>query len=311
MSQKKQTQNYSANYFVPIDRQSLTDVIPHGNQIAYSSNLFIRYELSNVNQLSGVSPTVAFITGGIPGVIIGKLFNSLTKSISGLRGSYYTDALFTSEGVAINLPTFEFNSKSKRYKKVSPSPHFISWNHISLYKNGEMLISSVFKSKFNFIEDFETKENFNNRILSFYDFIVSKRKGYTKKCIEHAQSALEANNKEEALEWIEKGFKSNVNRSEFDYSEELSSLKGGLKQEEINKKLKLIEDIDNYIINYLKSNSGRAFTAESMMKRFVNELNNREWKEYLAENLNGELNKLVFAGDIKSNQHQGQTFYLG
>jgi hypothetical protein len=46
------------------------------------------------------------------------------------------------------------------------------------------------------------------------------------------------------------------------------------------------------------------------MKRIVNELDNQEWKQYLTENLNGVLTKLLFAGRIKSNEYQGQTFYL-
>lgn len=321
MSQDKQDQDYSSNYFVPIDRQSLGDIIPHDNQILYSSSLYIHYKITNVNQLPKSNPramywlfrgfggsSAAGFLAGLTGVMIGKLFDSII--LRDLRGSYYTDALFAPEGVALNLPTFEYKEKKNRYKKQAPSPHFIFWNDISLRKNGEMYIYSIFESKFNFLHEFETEENFNNRLTNFYDYILNIREAYTMECIKNAQSALGMGDKGSALEWIERGLKSNVFRSELDHIEELSSLKGEIKKEERDQKLALVEEVDNYIVNYLRKNTGKAFTPESMMKRIVNELDNREWKQYLAENLNGVLTKLLFAGRIKSNEYQGQTFYL-
>ena len=118
------------------------------------------------------------------------------------------------------------------------------------------------------------------------------------------------NDNRKALELIERGLKSNVYRSEFDYFDELSSVKAQIVKEKTENKRKMVEEIDKFLVKYLQSNTGKAFTAKSIMKGLADELDNREWLEYLGKNLEGVLNRLTFTGAIKSNQHLGGIFFF-
>lgn len=308
MPQDKTGQNYAANYHVPINRESLDVVIPAKNEIIYSTNMNIQYKIQNLNDLKTVKhPVSTFLLIGSGPALANRLINSQSYFL----GDYNTDALITHEGIALNLPSFELNKKGK-LKKLPPSPQYVLWSKIKFSKNGTLSIESVFNCELNrkWGSEFETEEKFINRRESFYEIVTNLRCSYTAECLKSARTSLDLNDNGKALEWIERGFNSNMYRSEFDYYDELSSLNAQIVKEESENKLKMVEEIDKFIVKYLQSNAGKAFTVESLMKRLVNESDNREWLEYLGKNIEGELNKLTFNGAIKSNQHQGGIFFF-
>lgn len=313
MSPDKTGPNYAANYHVPINRESLDVVIPAKNEIIYSTNMNIQYKIQNVNDSKALKHPIAtgFLLGGVVGATTTALLNPLVKSMSYFLGDYNTDVLITLEGIALNLPSFELNKKGK-LKQLPPNPQYVLWSNISFSKNGTLIIESVINCELNrkWGSEFETEEKFINRRESFYEIVTNLRCSYTAECLKSARASLNLNDNRKALEWIKKGFNSNVYRSECDYCDELDSLKAQIVKEESENKLKMVEEIDKFLVKYLQSNAGKAFTAESIMKRLVDELDNQEWLDYLVINIEGELNKLAFNGAIKSNQHQGRIFFF-
>ena len=320
MPQDKAGPNHAANYHVPINRESLDEVIPAKSEIIYSTNMYIQYNIRNVfrNDLKGskhpflevfaddLVEEIPLLGGLVDAIDIIQLARDDSKS--NYRGNYNTDALITHEGIALNLPSFELRKKA--IKMLPPNPQYVLWSNISFSKNGTLSIESVFNCELNFVPEFETEEKFINRRKYFYQYVTNIRCSYTTECLKSARASLDLNDNRKALEWIERGLKSNVYRSEFDYFDELTSLKAQIVKEETENKLKMVEEIDNFLVKYLQSNTGNAFTAKSIMKRLVDELDNREWLEYLGKNIEGELNKLTFNGAIKSNQHLGGLFFF-
>ena len=310
MSQDKTGPNHAANYHVPINRESLDDVIPAENEIIYSTNMNIQYNIRDVNSLRGLKhpgPT-GYLLGGLTGAAVSVLANRLVKTMDNFRGNYNTDVLITHEGIALNLPSFE--QKKKKVKRLPPNPQYVLWSNIDFSKNGTLSIESVFNCELNFVPEFETEEKFINRRECFYENVTNLRCSYTTECLKSARASLDLNDNRKALEWIERGLKSNMYRSEFDYFDELSSIKAQVAKEETENKRKMVEEVDKFVVRYLQSNTGKAFTAKSIMKRFVDELDNREWLEYLGKNIEGVLNRLIFTGAIKSNQHLGAIFFF-
>jgi len=310
MSQDKTGPNRASNYHVPINRESLDEVIPAENEIIYSTNMSIQYNIRNVNDMRGMKHpvTTGYLLGGLAGAAGSALANQLIKSMKIFRGNYNTDALITHEGIALNLPSFE--QKKKKVKMLPPNPQYVLWSNINFSKNGTLSIESVFNCELNFVPEFETEEKFINRREYFYENVTNLRRFYTAECLKSARVSLDLHDNRKALEWIERGLKSNVYRSEFDYCDELDSLKAQIVKEERENKLKMVEEIDKFLVKYLQSNAGKAFTAKSIMKRLVDELDSREWLEYLGKNIEGVLNRLTSNGAIKSNQHLGGIFFF-
>jgi len=312
MSQDNAGPNHAANYHVPINRESLDEIIPAKNEIIYSTNMYIQYTIRNVHDLKGLINPVrtAYIFGGVVGAATAALANRLAKSMYRFHGNYNTDALITHEGIALNLPSFELNKKSSAVKKLPPNPQYVLWSNINFSKNGTLSIESVFNCELSFVPEFETEEKFINRREYFYENVTTLRRSYTAECLKSARTSLDLDDNRKALGWIERGLKSNVYRPEFDYCDELNSLKAQIVKEERENKRKMVEEIDKFLVKYLQSNTGKAFTAKSIMKRLVDELDNREWLEYLGKNIEGVLNRLTSNGAIKSNQHLGGIFFF-
>ena len=310
MFQDKTGPNHATNYHVPINRESLDDVIPADNEIIYSTNMNIQYNIRNVNDMRGMKHPgrTGYLLGGLTGAAVSVLADRLVKSLINFSGNYKTDALITHEGIALNLPSFE--QKKKKVKMLPPNPQYVLWSNIDFSKNGTLSIESVFNCKLNFVPEFETEEKFINRREYFYENVTNLRCSYTNECLKSARASLDLNDNRKALEWIERGLKSNAYRSEFDYFDELSSVKAQIVKEETENKRKMVEEIDKFLVKYLQSNTGKAFTAKSIMKGLADELDNREWLEYLGKNLEGVLNRLTFTGAIKSNQHLGGIFFF-
>ena len=310
MFQDKTGPNHAANYHVPINRESLDDVIPADNEIIYSTNMSIQYNIRNVNDIRGLKHpgTTGYLLGGLTGAAVSVLAHRLAKIMVNFRGNYKTDALITHEGIALNLPSFE--QKKKKVKMLPPNPQYVLWSNINFSMNGILSIESVFNCELNFVPEFETEEKFINRREYFYENVTNLRRSYTAECLKSAIVSLDLNDNRKALKWIERGLKSNVYRSEFDYYDEFNSLKAQIVKEERENKLIMVEEIDKFLVKYLQSNAGKAFTAKSIMKRLVDELDNREWLEYLGRNIEGVLNRLTSNGAIKSNQHLGGIFFF-
>jgi hypothetical protein len=310
MSQDKTGPNHASNYHVPINRESLDEVIPAENEIIYSTNMSIQYNIRNVNDMRGMKHpvTTGYLLGGLAGAAGSALASQLVKSLKQFRGNYNTDALITHEGIALNLPSFE--QKKKKVKMLPPNPQYVLWSSIDFSKNGTLSIDSVFNCELNFVPEFETEEKFTNRRKYFYENVTNLRCSFTAECLKSARASLDLNDNRKALEWIERGFKSNVYRSEFDYFDELNSVKAQIVKEETENERNMVEEIDKFVVKYLQSNTGKAFTAKSIMKRLADELDNREWLEYLGKNIEGVLNRLTFTGAIKSNQHLEDIFFF-
>lgn len=291
------------NYHVPINRDSLNDVIPAGNEIIYSTNMRVEYAIRNTDYEKPFKNPFLWGWGG-------ALANKLGQSLHDFYGDYYTDALITYEGIALNLPSFRPNKKGSALKEFPPNSQYVLWKNISFSKNGALAIKSVFNCKLSYIPEFETEEKFNNRKACFYDDVTNLRSPFTVECIKKARASLDLSDDKKALEWIEKGFNSNVHSSELDRLDDLRSLKAQITRKETEKRRKMVEGIDRFLVSYLQSNAGKAFTVESMIKRLVNEVDNRDWLEYLGENIEGVLNRLAFSGAIKSNKHEQRVFYF-
>ena len=311
MSQDKTKPNYEANYHVPINRESLDVIIPAENEIIYSTNMNIKYSIRNVGDIRGIKHPVGagFLLGGIGGAASAGFGKLIVKSLHNFYGNYDTDALITHEGIALNLPSFEPNKKGV-IKKLPPNPHYVFWRNICFSKNGTLSIETVFNCELNFIPEFETEEKFIKRREHFYENVTNLKCSYTAECLKSASTSLDLNDNREALGWIERGLKSNVSRSEFDYFDELNSFMAQIVKEERENKRKMVEDIDKFLVKYLQSNAGKAFTAKSIMKRLVDELDNREWLEFLGKNIEGILNRLTFNGAIQSKQIPGTNFFF-
>lgn len=294
-----------ANYYVPINKELIDNVIPTGNEVIYSTNMFIQYNIRNATaENRGMKHPIFY--GGLAG---GAMQNKLLHLIHDFRGNYNTDVLITCEGIALNLPSFEINKKGN-LKKIPPSPQYMLWKDISFSKKGTLTIASAFNCKLNRFYEFETEENFVNRQKRFYQDVTDLRCSYTAECLKKARASLDMDDKKIALEWIERGLKSNVYRSEFDYFDELSLLHAQIVKEETENKRKMVEEINKFLLKYLQSNAGKAFTVESLMKRLADELDDQERLDYLKKNTEGILNRLTFNGQIQSNQHQGRVFFF-
>lgn len=69
-------------------------------------------------------------------------------------------------------------------------------------------------------------------------------------------------------------------------------------------------NIDEIIINFLKSNMGKAFTPESLSKRIEGKFENPEQLEYFRKNTQGFLNRLSFSFLINSEEYNGKNYYF-
>jgi len=299
--------NESSKFYVPIDRVGLDQIIPQQEAVLYSTNLRIRYKIQKRPDELMIGNVTSYVFGGVPAVGVSHL---MSREMNSFQGDYFTDVLITSEGIALNLPTFELNKKKTQYKKLPPSPHYVPWKRIKIMKDGNMTVDAAYQGELNFLSEFETENGFQSRKETFYNDICKIRSDITSICLHKGQGSFIAGNLKLAKEWIERGFRCNPYGSEWDLMEELSSVKGSIAKAESKKKLKLMEEVEETLVNYLHSQPGKAFTIKSLLDRLVESFDDPEMVEALEKNIEGMLNRFTFEGKIKSNQHEGNWFYF-
>ena len=69
-------------------------------------------------------------------------------------------------------------------------------------------------------------------------------------------------------------------------------------------------DIDKLIIDFLKSNSGTAFTPESILNRIETKIQNPEELEYFKKYPQGVMNRLAFNLLVKTHEYEGKNYYF-
>ena len=129
-------------------------------------------------------------------------------------------------------------------------------------------------------------------------------------CIEKAKSYSQLEENEKALQWIKKGYRSNVYHHKLDLNDELMVIEGSIHKKKRVDVKKMIEEIDVILTNYLKKNEGKAFTSNVLLGILENVFENSEILEYLQNNIEGILNRLLFNGKIQSNHHDGKVYYF-
>ena len=297
----------SSKFYVPIDREGLDKIIPQQEEVLYSTNMRIHYKIQKRPDELMVGDVSSYTLGGVAAVGISRL---MSREMNSFQGDYFTDALITSEGIALNLPTFELNKKKSQYKKLPPSPHYIPWKRIKIMKNGNLTVDVAYQGELNFLSEFEAEDGFQSRKKAFYDDICKMRSDFTSICLHKSQGSFTSGNLQLASEWIERGFRCNPYGSEWDLMEELSSVKGSIAKAESNKKLQSMEEVEETLVTYLYSQPGKAFTLNSLLKRLTESIEDPERVEMLEKNIQGILTRLTFEDKIKSNQHEGNWFYF-
>ncbi|MFX1575048.1 MAG: hypothetical protein ACFFB0_20110 [Promethearchaeota archaeon] len=81
-------------------------------------------------------------------------------------------------------------------------------------------------------------------------------------------------------------------------------------EEKRNETKKIIEELDVIVINYFKTNADKAFTSQFILERLEKDIENSEMLEYLQNNIEGVLNRLLFNGKIQSKKHEGKMYYF-
>ncbi|MFX1574260.1 MAG: tetratricopeptide repeat protein [Promethearchaeota archaeon] len=280
---------YGNNYYIPVASSSLLKLIPPEDEIIYSTNLRLTWE---------VGTELSFTRAGA-----GLLEPHSSDSIFiGHTVTFFTDALITHEGLALLMPSIATNEP--------PSFKYLPWSKVSLSRKGKMILSNGITCALNPLWYYEPKEIFEERLKFFYPFIINRRYNYTKECLEKAKSFAELEENEKAIQWIKKGYKSNVFSPRFDLKDKLMTIEGSIHTKIRVDEKKMIEELDVMLINFLKINAGKAFASHSLLERLEKVIENSEMLEYLQNNIEGILNKLLFNGKIQSNQHEGELYYF-
>ncbi|MEJ2276214.1 MAG: hypothetical protein P8Y70_00470 [Candidatus Lokiarchaeota archaeon] len=69
-------------------------------------------------------------------------------------------------------------------------------------------------------------------------------------------------------------------------------------------------NIDEIVINFLKTNFGKAFTLESLSKRIEGKFQSTEQLDYFRKYTQGLLNRLVFNFLIDMEEYNGKNYYF-
>jgi hypothetical protein len=69
-------------------------------------------------------------------------------------------------------------------------------------------------------------------------------------------------------------------------------------------------NVDDIIISFLRANSGKAFTPESLVKRIEGNFQNPDQLKYFQKNTQGLLNRLTFSFKINTEEYNGTNYYF-
>ena len=251
-------------YNVPVN-ESLKERIPVGQKVILSTHIGVRYSIAKPSGGAKKGALTFLLTGSVAGAV------ATSGMRSNFHGIYYTDALVTEEGLALNLPSFYMVKNGKKMERKPPSPQFISWRNIHFpvtydsYRSFE--IDSTYKCHLINKKDCGTSEQFHIHSEQFFNSVPEIREACVLKYNKAVQSAA-------------------------------------------NLEAAQLEEITQFVLDFLRRHSGKAFTNESLKKHLRTEIASQEWLEYLEVNLKGVLNKFLFTGEIESNEHEGKLFYF-
>lgn len=213
------------------------------------------------------------------------------------------DVLMTYKGIALYIPPIK--------EQLDPvGLQYLPWNKVVFTSRGKMMIKSVFNCELHQEPIFESLDGFKQRYDTFHGDIRNLRHQYTKECLEKARSHAQLKQDEIALQCVEEGLKSNVYRPKFNLMYDLMAIKNSILKKQKIKAQKIVTGVEDLLINYLKTNEGKAFTSKSLISRLEDTIDNPDAHEYFKTNLEGLLNNLTFKRIILSTQKEGDTYYF-
>lgn len=292
------------NYYISVIQSGLLPHIPIGEEIIYSSNMKIHWEIiiplqdrkwsSVANFISEISHSVDFILDMVDEAVGDKT----------IRGERFTDVLMTHEGII-------FRKQNSKKKNEVIAPQFIPWRNIKVEKNSTLVIDDYLKFDFISSPSYESNSSFIVRKQKFYDYIIAKRYQYTKKCLEKLIKYVKDFRDADAQEWLNRGNNSNIWHSDYNLGKQLAEAFDPAKVRLRRLEKEVSEKAENIILTYLNENKGKAFTSISLGKRIGEIIKDSKILSYVNKNLDGILNRLVYSGRIKSDTHYStQLFYF-
>ncbi len=305
--------NYGKNYYIPIARSPLLDIIPPEDDLIYSTELKMSWAVKFTPQGGNyggenkkgfgrlkLPPVVAAIYGIGAGIGAGIGY---IKGIERDKGSLITDVLMTSKGLCLFIPSV--------IRQEAPGLHYLPWNKVAFTSEGEMIINNVFFCKLRREPLYESLEAFKQRYNTFHSEIRNLRQQYTKECLEKARTYAKLNQDEKTLQWVKEGYKSNVFLREYNLSDDLMLVEKSIFDKQRIEAEKVINGLEDLLINYFKMNKGKSFTAKALLDKLGTYIENPNALKYFKKNIKGMLNKLIFQREriLQSEQKDGIAYY--
>ena len=300
-----QAERNSSNYYIPVIQTGLLPLIPIGDEVIYSSNMKIHWEIIIPSSESKWAKVSDFLAGfdfpDILDFILDVVDDVVEHNV--IRGEISADVLMTYEGIVF----METNPKKEGKLKV---PHFIPWREIKVEKNSTLVVKDQFKFDFNHLPNYESESSFKIRRQKFYDFIMAKRYEYTQKCLKEIKQDVKDFRDAEAHEWFNRGKNSNLWHSDHNLGKQLADAFDPAKLRMRHTDKEVSDKAEKIILMYLNENEGKAFTSRSLGKRIGETVEDSKILNYVNENLEGTLNKLVYNGKIQlATRNFGRFYY--
>ncbi|NHJ20201.1 MAG: hypothetical protein EAX91_04595 [Candidatus Lokiarchaeota archaeon] len=309
-----QAKRNSSNYYIPGIQTGLLPHIPIGDEIIYSSNMRIHWEIiipSSESKWAKVSDVLSDLSS-----ILDFIFDIVDDAVEDkiIRGEFSTDVLMTHEGIFFMKTNPEEKSKLK-------IPKFIPWQYIKVEKDSTLVVEdyhikfnfnhlpNYIKFNFNYLPNYESNSSFVVRTQKFYEYIMAKRYKYTQKCLEKIKKYVKDFRDADAQEWFNRGKNSNIWHSDYNLGNQLADAFDPAKLRMRHGDKEVSDKAEKIILMYLNENEGKAFTSSSLRKRIGETVEDLKILNYVNENLEGILNKLVYNGKIQLETHNFGKFY--
>ncbi|MFX1315027.1 MAG: zinc-ribbon domain-containing protein [Promethearchaeota archaeon] len=292
--------DYGKNYYIPIAKSPLLDIIPPEDDIIYSTRIIMDWKLKFPR---GDFPKMLYTDTIIDSIIMLESAISWLEGVEKDKGIIITDSLITPKGLALFLPDV------KRQELIGPQ--YLSWDKVAFTSEGEMIINNVFFCKLHREPLYEPLDEFTERYKTFHNKIMKLRQLYTKECLEKASSYAELNQDEKALQWVKEGYKSNVFLREYNLSDDLMLIEKSILDKRRIEAQQIIKGLEDLLINYFVMNKEKSFTAKAILYNLRVYIENPNALEYFKKNIKGLLNKLTFQREriLQSEQKDGITYY--
>ena len=295
------------NYYIPIIQTGLLENIPIGEEIIYSSNMRIHWEINIIpyRERKFNSRFIDFFIEDIDIFDIMHIVELIMKDRSNKK-EILTDVLMSPEKLF-------FMKKNPKEDLLQSIP----WSDITIEKNGTLVVKFELNYHryevtfdFNYLLNSESESSFIARKQNFYDFIMAKRYQYTQECLEKIKECVKDFRDVEAQEWYNKGRGSNLWYSDYNLGNELADAFNPAKIRLSKLKEDVIDKAEDTILTYLNDNKGKAFTSKSLGNRMSEIAEDLGIMDYISENLDGILNKLVYSGKIELDTRGKTQFYF-